>query len=41
MIPTIAPSKVKDLRIGLLVTVIAPVDMETGALEMRKARRQA
>ena len=41
MLPTLAPGPVKDLCIGFPVTVIAPVDMDTGALARRKARRHA
>ena len=41
MIPTVAPGDVHDLLLGLLVTVVAPIDMKTGAIEMGKARRQA
>ena len=36
MIPALAPGNVNDLRIGLLVTVIAPVDMESVAFEIVK-----
>ena len=40
MIPAVTPGDVHDLRIGLLVAVVAPIDMETGAIERRKARRK-
>ena len=30
-----------DLRVGLLVAVVAPVDMKTGAIEMGKTGRQS
>jgi hypothetical protein len=41
MIPTIAPGPVHARRTGRRVTVIAPVDLESGAIERRQARRQA
>ena len=37
MIPTVAPGDVNDLLLGLLVTVVAAIDMKTGAIEMGKA----
>jgi hypothetical protein len=41
MIPAIALGEVQNPRLGLLVAVRAPVDMDTGAIEMGKARREA
>ena len=41
MISAIALGDVHDVLRGLIVAVIATIDMETGAIEMRKARRQA
>src|SRR5215475_9228306 len=41
LIPTVAPGDINDVRIRLLVTIVAPVDMKTGAIEMGKAGRQS
>jgi hypothetical protein len=41
MISAIALGDVHDVLRGLIVAVIATIDMETGAIEMCKARRQA
>ena len=41
MIPAVATRDMDDLGVRDLVTVIAAIEMETGAIEMRKARRKA
>jgi hypothetical protein len=41
MIPAIPAGDVNDVFLGLRVAVVAPIDMETGAIEMRKAGRKA
>jgi hypothetical protein len=41
MIPTLAARAVHDGFVGGMVAVIAAIDMEAGAIEMRKARGQA
>jgi hypothetical protein len=38
VIPTITACEVHDLFVGSLVAVIAPIDMQAGAIEMRKTR---
>ena len=41
LIPTVAAGDVHERRLGLLVTLVAAIDMKTRALEMGKARRKA
>src|SRR5262245_63904489 len=41
LIPTGATGDVNNRRLGLFLTVVAAIDMKTGASEMGKARRQA
>jgi hypothetical protein len=39
MIPAVAPRAVKDMGVGRLGTVVAAVDVETRAVQVRKPRR--
>ena len=41
LIPTVAPGDMPDVLIRLLVAIVAPIDMNTGAIEMCNAGRQA
>lgn len=41
LVPTGAARDVHDVLIRLLVTVVAPIDMQTGAIEMGKAGGKA
>ena len=41
LIATVASGDVHDMLLRLLGTVVAPINMKTGAIEMRKAGRQA
>jgi hypothetical protein len=41
LIPTVAAGDVHDVCLRLLVTVVAPIDVKTGASEMRKAGSKA
>jgi hypothetical protein len=41
LIATIAAGEVHDGRLGLLVTVVAPIDMKARTIEMGKAGRKA
>jgi len=38
MISVVAPRDVNDMRVGLLSTIVAAIDVETGAVQMRKPR---
>jgi hypothetical protein len=41
LIPTVAAGDVNDVLLWLLGTVVAAIDMKTGAIEMRKAGGKA
>jgi hypothetical protein len=41
LIPTVATGDVNDMLLRRLVTVVAPIDMKTGTVEMGKAGRKA